>query len=131
MASDRGGDDGRKDESGAGWTPDESFKSRLRDLDTRLRSLKREKAGPVEAERRGSTLGLALRLVVELVAGLVVGGAIGWFLDYWLGTLPILFLLFFALGAAAGILNVIRTARQMQSGMGPLGEDLEPRDEDD
>jgi len=132
MASDaRGEGTDRKEESGVGRTPDDRFKSRLRELDARLRSVRREQAGPVEAERRSTALGLAFRLVVELVAGLVVGGAIGWFLDKWLGTLPVLFLLFFALGAAAGILNVIRTARQMQAGMGPIGEDLPPGDEDD
>lgn len=132
MASDARGDDtDRKEESGAPRTPNDTFKSRLRELDARLRDLKREQAGPDEAERRGSALGLAFRLVVELVTGLVVGGAIGWFLDKWLGTLPILFLVFFALGAAAGILNVIRTAREMQAGMGPVGKDLEPDDEDD
>jgi ATP synthase protein I len=132
MASNARGDDtDRNKENGAGRTPDDTFKSRLRELDARLRSVRRKHAGPVEAERRSTALGLAFRLVVELVAGLVVGGAIGWFLDKWLGTLPILFLLFFALGAAAGILNVIRTARQMQAGMGPIGEDLPPDDEDD
>ncbi|MDP2619677.1 MAG: AtpZ/AtpI family protein [Hyphomicrobiales bacterium] len=132
MASDARGDGtDRKEESGAGRTPDDAFKSRLRALDARLRKVRRGREAPVEAERRGTALGLAFRLVAELVAGLAVGGAIGWFLDKWLGTLPVLFLLFFALGAAAGILNVIRTARQMQAGMGPIGEDLEPDDEDD
>lgn len=127
----RGDDTGRNEESGAGRTPDDTFRSRLRELDARLRKVRRGRETPAEAERRGTALGLAFRLVVELVAGLVVGGAIGWFLDKWLGTLPVLFLVFFGLGAAAGILNVIRTAREMQAGIGPLGEDLEPDDEDD
>ena len=131
MASDGGGDDNRrKDDSGAGQTPDDTFRSRLRGLDARLRKVQRARAVPEQAERRGTALGLAFRLVAELVAGLVVGGTIGWFLDKWLGTLPVMFLLFFGLGAAAGILNVIRTARQMQAGMGPAGDDLAPDDED-
>jgi ATP synthase protein I len=132
MASDARGDNtDREEKGGDGRTPDDAFKSRLRALDARLRNVRQGQETPVEAEGRGAALGLAFRLVVELVAGVVVGGAIGWFLDKLLGTLPVLFLVFFALGAAAGILNVIRTAREMQAGRGPLGEDLEPDDEDD
>lgn len=131
MASGARGDDTGGKERGAGRTPDDAFKSRLRELNARLREVRRRREPPVEAERRGGALGLALRLAVELVAGLVVGGAIGWFLDTWLGTLPVMLILFFGLGAAAGILNVIRTARQMQADMGPPGEDLPPDDEDD
>ena len=131
MASDaRGDEDHRKGRNGAGRTSDDRFKSRLRELDARLRKVRRRRRVPEPAERRGAALGLALRLVAELVAGVVVGGAIGWFLDKWLGTLPVMLILFFGLGAAAGILNVIRTARQMQAGTGPTGEDLEPDDED-
>jgi len=131
MTSDgRGGKDRRKDASGAGQT-DDAFWSRFRALDADLRRVRKDRIDPEEAGRRGTALGLAFRLAVELVAGLVVGGAIGWFLDKWLGTLPVMLILFFGLGAAAGILNVIRTARQMQAGMGgPVGKDLPPDDDD-
>ena len=61
-----------------------------------------------------------MRIGVELVAGLVVGGGIGWLLDRWLGTMPAMLILFFFLGAAAGIVNVFRTVRQM-NGDGPSG----------
>lgn len=133
MAADRGGGGDRRgaNTGGAGQTPDDAFKTRLRDLDARLRRVRRTGAPPEPAERRGTAIGLAFRLAVELVAGLAVGGAIGWYLDRWLGTLPIMLLLFFGLGAVAGILNVVRTARQMQSGVSPEGEDLGPDDDDD
>ncbi len=52
----------------------------------------------------------------DLVAAVIVGAGIGWFLDGWLGTWPILFVIFFLFGAAAGFMNVIRTANQV--GMG-------------
>lgn len=52
--------------------------------------------------------GIGFRAGVEVVSALVVGIAIGWFLDRWLGTWPWLFLLFFVLGSAAGVLNVYR-----------------------
>ena len=57
--------------------------------------------------------GWVMRLSIELAAGLVVGGVIGWGLDYWLGTNPLLLIVFFLLGATAGIYNVIRSAMQM------------------
>lgn len=126
-----GDDDRHGDKGGDEHKPDDTFKTRLRELDSRLRELNRVKAAAEAPERRGSALGLAFRLAVELVAGLVVGGAIGWFLDYWLGTLPIMMLLFFALGAAAGILNVIKTAKQMQADVTTVGKDLHGDDEDD
>jgi ATP synthase protein I len=57
--------------------------------------------------------GWAFRLSVELVAGLVVGGVIGWALDRWFGTNPLMLIIFFLLGAVAGIYSVIRSAMQM------------------
>ena len=60
-----------------------------------------------------SAFGVATRLVAELVSGLVIGGGIGWLLDRWLGTGPWMMVVFFLLGAGAGLSNVIRTAKQM------------------
>jgi ATP synthase protein I len=86
----------------------------LDDLDARLRKARAEAdeaAGrKPQPGRETSGLGLALRIGVELVGALIVGCGIGLLLDRWLGTTPWLFLLFFVLGAAAGLLNVYRTA---------------------
>ena len=88
---------------------------RLGELDRKLRDLRKARTEPVRAERRGTQLGFAFRLATELVAGFVVGGLIGWQLDTWFGTLPLFLLVFFGLGAAAGILNVVRTAKAMNA----------------
>jgi len=48
------------------------------------------------------------------VSAVAVGTIIGFILDSWFDTKPWLIIIFFFLGAAAGILNVIRTANQMQ-----------------
>lgn len=83
----------------------------LDDLDARLREAKARRAGAgpgAEPRDRGAGLGFALRIGVDLVAALAVGVGIGLLLDRWLGTTPWLLLLFFVLGAAAGMLNVFR-----------------------
>lgn len=65
---------------------------------------------------KGEALGRAMRISTELIGGVVVGAGLGWMLDKWLGTFPWLFILFFLLGSAAGMLNVVRAGMQMKSG---------------
>jgi ATP synthase protein I len=64
--------------------------------------------------KRGSFMGNAFKLGTELVAAVVVGTIIGFILDSWFDTKPWLIIIFFFLGAVAGMLNVIRTANKMQ-----------------
>ncbi len=68
-------------------------------------------------------------LVAVMVAGLVVGTGIGWLLDQWLGTRPWLMVVFFFIGAAAGMLNVYRTVAGLGLAVGyrPRGQD-QPED---
>ena len=61
-----------------------------------------------------------MRASADLIGGIVAGGLIGWYLDKWLGTdKPVMFVLFFLLGAAAGILNVIRVAMREKTPPAP------------
>ncbi len=77
------------------------------DLDARLRAAKAKRGG-VDKEAQGSGLAFAVRIGVDLVAALVVGVGIGVGLDRWFETSPWFLLLFFLLGAAAGMMNVYR-----------------------
>ena len=63
-------------------------------------------------------MALAGRVTTELVTGIVVGTFVGWALDSWLGTTPILMVVFFFVGSAAGMMNVWRavTGRGMAAG---------------
>ena len=61
-----------------------------------------------------SFIGSAFKLGTELVSAVMVGTIIGFILDTWFDTKPWLIIIFFFLGAAAGMLNVIRTANRMQ-----------------
>ncbi|MEX0808350.1 MAG: AtpZ/AtpI family protein [Dongiaceae bacterium] len=91
--------------------------SPLDDLNRRLAAIRERRRGDASEMEPDDTakgaMGYALRIGVELVAGLVVGGGMGWLLDMWLGTGPFLLILFFFLGAAAGMLNVWRATKAM------------------
>ena len=87
----------------------EDFKTRLKIAKSKIR-----KQVQSDSEKRGSFMGSAFKLGTELVAAVAVGTIIGFILDSWFDTKPWLIIIFFFLGAAAGIRNVIRTANQMQ-----------------
>ena len=87
----------------------EDFKTRLKIAKSKIK-----KQVLSSDEKKGSFMGNAFKLGTELVAAVGVGTIIGFILDSWFGTKPWLIIIFFFLGAAAGMLNVIRTANRMQ-----------------
>ncbi len=87
----------------------EDFKTRLKIAKSKINKHK-----ILDSEKRGSFLGSAFKLGTELVAAVGVGTIIGFILDSWFDTKPWLIIIFFFLGAAAGMLNVIRSANKMQ-----------------
>jgi ATP synthase protein I len=113
----------------------ESIRKRLDALGEQLAEAKarRAPAPTPEPEARGAALGKALRLATELIAGVAVGGFIGWALDRLFGSAPFLMVVFLALGATAGIMNVVRSAKAMQAQVKPLGDKAPPAvlDDDD
>ena len=90
----------------------------LHDFSDRLDDARRRRDGaaPKPAPKEG--LGAAMRIGVELVAALGVGAAVGWGLDRWLDTAPWLMVVFFVLGAAAGVMNVYRYMGGMDASPG-------------
>ena len=87
----------------------EDFKTRLKIAKSKIK-----KEAQSDTEKRGSFMGSAFKLGTELVSAVGVGTIIGFILDSWFDTKPWLIIIFFFLGTAAGILNVIRTANRMQ-----------------
>jgi len=90
---------------------------RLRKLGARLDDVQKRDARQRKTESI-TPAGIALRLSTELAAGLVVGIGFGWGIDWLFGffgihTKPVFIVVFFVLGAIAGIRNVIRTAREI------------------
>lgn len=56
----------------------------------------------------------------QLVVSIFIGFGAGYWLDRWLGTRPVLMIVFMVLGVAAGFLEIYRTvARGMKSGNRP------------
>ena len=80
----------------------EDFKTRLKIAKSKIRNQFEN-----DKENRGSFMGNAFKLGTELVAAVLVGTIIGFILDTWFDTKPWLIIIFFFLGAAAGMLNVI------------------------
>jgi ATP synthase protein I len=94
----------------------------LRELGDRLAAAERQSA----ARSKGpppTSLGIAFRFSTEMVAALVVGGGMGygidWAFDHWspIHTRPWGMIVFFVLGAAAGIRNVLKAAKELNAEM--------------
>ncbi|NRB34368.1 MAG: AtpZ/AtpI family protein [Rhodobacteraceae bacterium] len=87
---------------------------RLAQLDARITAAKKAQEPEPRADEHYSQAQLAWRMVIELVAGLGIGFGIGYGLDAFLGTSPILMVLFIFLGFAAGVKTMMRSAAEVQ-----------------
>ena len=87
----------------------EKFKTRLEIAKKKINKNKNK-----NSDKKTSHIGIALKKSTELVAAVSVGSIIGFIFDSWFGTKPWLILTFFFVGVIAGVLNVVRSARNMQ-----------------
>jgi ATP synthase protein I len=113
----------------------EALRARAAGLGERLEQVKARRAPQLDNAARGAALGQAFKIAIELVVGVLFGGLVGWFLDGYFGSRPWLLVLFLVLGFAAGLMNVVRSARRMQEAAAPLQRAapsvIEPDDEDE
>jgi len=88
---------------------EDQFKNRLKIAKNKIlkKNLYNKKNNP-------SPIGAAFKLSTELVSAVAVGTIIGFILDQTFGTKPWLILIFFFVGVVAGIINVFRSAKNMQ-----------------
>ncbi len=91
-------------------TDQKNFKTRLKIAKDKLKN----NSIITNNNENSSFIGGAFKLGTELVSAVLVGTIIGFILDTWFDTKPWLIILFFFLGSAAGILNVIKVAKKMQ-----------------
>jgi len=61
---------------------------------------------PDETRKYIKLLGLASTMGISMVLALVIGIIIGYYLDKWLKTSPVFFLIFMILGIIAGFRNI-------------------------
>ena len=89
--------------------PKDSLKNRLEIAKSKIdeKNLYKDKEPP-------SSIGTAFKLSTELVSAVAVGTIIGFILDNTFGTKPWLILIFFFVGVVTGIINVFRSAKNMQ-----------------
>ena len=88
--------------------PDE-LKTRLKIAKSRFKN-----KNQTEKDNEKSSFGKAFQLSTELVSAVLVATKIVFILDNWFDTKPWLIIIFFFIGVAAGITNVIRSAKKMQ-----------------
>jgi ATP synthase protein I len=100
-------------------TDEAALSARLGSLDQRLSEIRDGRttgteqpgAGSEDSAARASAMARGLRLSSELIAGVLVGAVLGWGFDRLLSTSPFGFIVFFLLGFAAGVVNVVRATR--------------------
>jgi len=103
-----------------GQEPQSPEDARLTSLNQRLRQAQLEEAarkGKPDLERsRQLVRSTGMRILSDLVGLPFGGGLIGWLLDRWLGTAPWIMLALLFLGFGLAVRNVMRIAKQGQSG---------------
>lgn len=115
----------RFSDRGTGDSAKKNFDERLR----QAQQANEEKTRP--GPPKSTALGLAFRMTTDMVVSVAVGTGIGWGLDSWLGTKPWFMIVFFFLGAAAGVMNVIRVANATAKDARVHNAQNLPRIEDD
>lgn len=104
---------GRRTQDPPNASDDISIEQRFEQLDAKLDQLRGTPIAYDPAARDRSALSQGLRIASEFVASILVGGIIGWQLDKWLNTSPVLLIIFFLLGTAAGLRSVMRAANAL------------------
>jgi ATP synthase protein I len=93
--------------------PEDDADPRLRALQERLETVRRQHDGPTESDGPGDAAANGWRMAMELVLAPAVGGGIGWAIDRGLGSKPIGLVIGLVLGGIAGFVTVMRLAGRM------------------
>ncbi len=85
----------------------------LEQLEKDIRSLN-ERVAPKTTPSQNN-VGMVMRMGAELLSGAFVGALLGWYLDKWLNTSPVLFIICFFFGSAGGFLTLMRTMKEAEA----------------
>jgi len=91
----------------------------LKELGRKIEQAKKE----LHKDDVGSRAPSAMHISVDLLGGVLGGSLIGYYLDKWLGTLPVFFITCFFLGIAGAVRNIFRSIRN--------AEDLDKKKDED
>lgn len=94
------------------------------DLAARIKRAQAAEQDPGDAEMAAANRNMSgwnrgMRLGTEFIAAILVGAGMGYLLDLWLKTSPWLMLVMLLVGFAAGVLNVVRSAAEMNRAAPP------------
>lgn len=86
-----------------------SEKEELPSLKELGEKIKKAKKTSLDSEKKDSapTPG-AMHVSIDLLAGVIGGSFVGYYLDKWLGTLPLFFIVCFFLGIAGAVRNIMK-----------------------
>ena len=91
----------------------DDLENRLNDINRRLgRDVKDEQTGEIK-KPGNSGMAQGMRIASEFVSAILVGAAIGYAIDWVFGVAPFAMISFLLLGFVAGVLNVMRAAKDM------------------
>lgn len=82
----------------------------LKELDKSIKEAQKRASGD-DGEGVNPSAGI-MRISIDLLAGVIVGSVSGFYLDKWLGTSPVFFLVCFFLGVAGSALNIYRSVKK-------------------
>ena len=85
----------------------------LEELKKKLEKIEIEKKNKVNKYKKNA-ISFGFRISTEIIAALVVGVGIGLFVDKYFNSKPFGLIIFFVLGAFAGLLNVYRVMRRIE-----------------
>jgi len=114
---------------------DDGDRSATNDLAARIARAQGERPKAKPSANVGGTgfsaANRAFRLASEFVAAIIVGAGLGYGIDVLFGTRPWAMVVLLLLGFAAGILNVVRAAAEMNAANAAPGQPPAVPDDDD
>ncbi len=96
----------------------DAFRRRAAALGERLDKHRADRAPKRAKSSSGGAFGQALKMAIEPLVGVLFGLGVGLALDNALGTKPLFLVIMLVIGAAAGMLNLVRSAMKTSTGSG-------------
>lgn len=94
--------------------PENNTNPSPKELGERIDKAKKKALGYDGKEERSVSSPGAMHVSIDLLAGVIGGSFVGYYLDKWLGTLPLFFITCFFLGIAGAVRNIMKSIRNAE-----------------